>query len=91
MSQLSRKYLDSVISQVVRLDSGTSYKIKPRAVVFKANEKDLDKIKAIIETQFPNVEIVYIATGPATSILRVIKSMPSETQNSSAQSFYTIE
>jgi hypothetical protein len=66
-------------------------KIKPRALIFKANAKDLDKIKELIETQFPNVEIVYITTGPATSLLRVTKSMPFETQNSSAQPLYTIK
>jgi hypothetical protein len=65
--------------------------IKPRALIFKANDKDLDKIKELIETQFPKVEIVYITTGPATSILRVTKSMPFETQNSSAQALYTIK
>jgi hypothetical protein len=82
---------DSVISQVAYLDSETSHKIKPRALIFKANEKDLDKIKELIETQFPKVEIVYITTGPATSILRVIKSMPSETQNYLTQPLYAIE
>ena len=66
-------------------------KIKPRALIFKANAKDLDKIKELIETQFPKVEIVYITSGPATSILRVTKSMPFETQNSSALPLYTIK
>jgi hypothetical protein len=90
-STLKENTQESVISQVVHLDSGSSYKIKPRALIFKANEKDLDKIKELIETQFPKVEIVYITTGPATSILRVIKSMPSETQNYLEQPLYTIE
>jgi hypothetical protein len=67
--------------------SETSYsrKIKPRALIFKATEKDLDKIKELIETKFTEVEIIYVTTGPATSILRVTKSMPFETQNSSEQ------
>jgi hypothetical protein len=90
-STLKENTQDSVISQVVHLDSETSYKIKPRALIFKANEKDLDKIKELIETQFPKVEIVYITTGPATSILRVTKSMHSETQNYLTQPLYTIE
>jgi hypothetical protein len=82
---------DVVITQEVSLNTEPSYKIKPRALIFKANEKDLDKIKELIETQFPKVEIVYITTGPATSFLHVTKSMPLETQNSSVQPLYTIE
>jgi hypothetical protein len=78
-------------SQEIHTDLEGTYKIKPRALIFKSTEKDLDKIKAIIETQFPNVEIVYITTGPAASILRVTKSMPSETQNYLTQPLYTIE
>ncbi len=82
---------DSVVSQEVRLDSEPHSRIKPRALVFKANEEDLHKIKELIETQFPKVDIVYITTGPATSILRVTKSMPFETQNASVQPLYTVE
>ena len=90
-STLKENTQDSGISQVGHIDSETPYKIKPRALIFKANEKDLDKIKELIETQFPKVEIVYITTGPATSILRVTKSMPSETKNYLTQPLYTIE
>jgi len=89
-STLTKNNQDRVISKEVGLDSDTSYKIKPRAVIFKANEKDLDKIKEIIETQFPNVEIVYITTGPAKSILHITKSMPLKTQ-SSEQPLFTVE
>jgi hypothetical protein len=35
-----------------------SKKIKPRAIIFKADAKDLQKIKELIETQFPKVEII---------------------------------
>ena len=62
-----------------------SKKIKPRALIFKATDKDLDKIKELIETEFTKVEIIYVTTGSASSILRVTKSMPFETQNSSEQ------
>jgi hypothetical protein len=51
---------DNVISQEVILDPELSYKIKPRGIVFKADYKDLDKIKGSIKTQFPNVKIVYV-------------------------------
>jgi hypothetical protein len=37
-----------------------SKKIKPRALIFKAQDKDLDKIRELIETQFPEVELIYI-------------------------------
>jgi hypothetical protein len=73
--------------------SGTfsSKKIKPRALIFKATDKDLTKIKEVIETQFTKVEIIYVTTGPAASILHVTKSMPLDKQNSSVQPLYTIE
>ncbi len=66
-------------------------KVMPRAVVFKACDKDFDKIKHLIKKQFPEVEIIYVTTGPAASILRVTKSIPFERQNSPEQPLYTIE
>jgi hypothetical protein len=80
-------------AQEVPLASETacSKKIKPRALVFKAHDKDLHKIKELIKTQFPEVEIIYVTTGPAASVLRVTKSIPFEKQRSSAQPLYTIE
>jgi len=71
--------------------NGLFKKIKPRAIIFKAVDKDLHKIKELIETQFPKVEIIYVTSGPTASILRVTKSMPFETQDSSTQPLYTIE
>ena len=90
-SPLTETTNGNVISQEIHSESELTYKIKPRALIFKANQKDFDKIKELIETQFPKVEIVYITTGPATSILRVTKSMSSETQNYFTQPLYTIE
>jgi hypothetical protein len=66
-------------------------KIKPRAIIFKANDKDFCKLNDFIKTQFPEVEIVYVTTGPVSSFLRVIKSIPFELQESSEQPNYTIE
>lgn len=66
-------------------------KIKPRAIILKANDKDFCKLKDSIKTQFPEVEIVYVTTGPVESFLRVTKSIPFEMQNSSEQPNYTIE
>ena len=82
-----------VISQEVlsNPDTACPKKTKPRALIFKANYKDFDKIKELIKTQFPEVEIIYATTGPAESILRVTKSIPFETQDSSTQPLYTVE
>jgi hypothetical protein len=66
-------------------------KIKPRAIIFKANDKDFCKLNDFIKAQFPEVEIVYVTTGPVASFLRVTKSIPFEMQNSSEQPNYTIE
>jgi hypothetical protein len=71
-------------------ETACSKKIKPRALILKSNNKDFDKITKLIETQFPEVEIIYVTTGPAASILRVTKSIPFETQDPSAQP-YTVE
>ena len=68
-----------------------SRKIRPRAIIFKANHEDFDKIRELIKTKFPDVEIVYVTTGPAACILRVTKSVPFELQDSSTQTFYTAE
>jgi len=65
-------------------------KIKPRAIIFKANDKDFNKLNDFIKTQFPEVEVVYVTTGPVASFLRVIKSIPFELQESSEQPNYTI-
>jgi hypothetical protein len=66
-------------------------KIKPRAIIFKANDNDFCKLTDSIKSQFPDVEIVYVTTGPVASILRVTKTIPFEMQNSSEQTNYTIE
>ena len=68
-----------------------SKKIRPRAIVFKASHEDFDRIRELIKTQLPDVEIVYVTTGPAACILHVTKSMPFEIQLSSTQTFYSAE
>ena len=49
------------------------------------------KLNDLIKTQFPEVEVVYVTTGPVDSFLRVTKSIPFEMQNSSEQPTYTVE
>jgi len=65
--------------------------IKPRALILKAANKDFDRITELVKSEFPDVEILYVTTGPVGSILRVTKSLPFEMQNSSEQSLYTVE
>ena len=66
-------------------------KIKPRAIIFRANDKDFCKLNDLIKSQFPDVEVVYVTTGPVSSFLKVTKSVPFEMQDSSEQPNYTIE
>ena len=82
--------VSSVSDEKLGIESGSA-KVKPRALVFKASDRDLDRLKDLIKAQFADVEIIYVTTGPASSILRVSKSMPFEKQDSSAQPLYTIE
>ena len=73
------------------LETVCSRKIKPRAIILKAHEKDFSKLKDFIEKLFPEVEIIYVTTGPVACVLRVVKSMPFELQDSSVQPCYTVE
>ena len=72
-------------------ETACSRKVKPRALIFKANWKDFDKITELIKTQFPEVDIIYVTSGPAESILRVTKSIPFEIQDSSMHPLFTVE
>jgi hypothetical protein len=83
--------MHSIVSPEAKLDLVGSHKIKPRALVFKANEQDLNNIKEIIETHFPGVEIIYITTGPANCLLRVTKSVPTGPKDNQDEPFYSIE
>ncbi len=69
----------------------TESKIKPRALILKANDKALSKIKKVIEEQFPEVKIVYITTGSSSCILKVVKLSSLENQNLCAHPLYAIE
>jgi hypothetical protein len=47
-------------------------KLKPRAIILLANEKDLEKVKDFIKT-LSEVKLVYLTTAPSSTALRVIK------------------
>lgn len=64
--------------------------VKPRALVFKANKSDFQKINEIIKEQFHEVEVLYVTTAPAGTFLRISKSVPYELQDSSIKP-YTVE
>jgi hypothetical protein len=64
--------------------------IRPRAIIFKAIDKDLNEIMKFIKNNFSNLEIVYVTTGSPTSILHVKKSTSLETQTLS-DVFYSNE
>ena len=70
---------------------GTSQIVKPRAVVFVANNRDYDGIIDVVKAQFPAVKIIYTTTGPSRATLRVVKSIPLEMQRCAAQPLYTVE
>ncbi len=45
----------------------------------------------LIKSKFPDIQILFVTTGPAESILRVTKIMPFELQNPAEQSLYSVE
>jgi len=47
-------------------------KMKNRAIILKANQKDLEKIKDFIEG-LSEVKLVYVTTAPSSTSLRVVK------------------
>jgi hypothetical protein len=53
------------------LEVPCSKRMLPRALVFKARGGDFDRIKELIKSEFPDVEIVYVTTGSAECFLRV--------------------
>ena len=67
---------------------------KPRAIIIKATNKDFDEITELIK-KFPEVQILYVTTGPAASILhvtRIAKPKPFELENPLEQpTFFSVE
>jgi len=49
-----------------------NWKLKPRAIILLANEKDLEKVKNFIKT-LSEVKLVYLTTAPSSTSLRVTK------------------
>ena len=50
----------------------SSKRLKPRAIILLANDKDLEKVKDYIKT-LSEVKLVYLTTAPCSTALRVIK------------------
>lgn len=76
--------------QAPRSDSIVSHTKKPRALIIKATNKDFVELKELVKSKFPDVQILYMTTGPAASILRVTRVAPIELEKPSEQSFYAI-
>jgi hypothetical protein len=79
------------LTQEVPVESVPDSRIKPRALILKAKDKELSKLKKVIEEQFPEVKIVYITTGSASCVLKVVKLAALENQSLCAQPLYAIE
>ena len=67
----------------------TIKRLKPRALVLMADQKDLDKIKDFIET-LVKVKLVYVTTAPSHTALRVVKE-PKDKHQPFEQTLFTIE
>jgi hypothetical protein len=66
----------------------SAMKLKPRAIILLANEKDLEKVKDFIKT-LGEVKLVYLTTAPSSTALRVIKE-PKDRQPFE-QALFTLE
>jgi hypothetical protein len=77
--------------QAPRSDPMVSHTKKPRALIIKATNQDFAELKELVKSKFPDVQILYMTTGPAASILRVTRVAPVELEKPSEQSLYSIE
>jgi hypothetical protein len=77
--------------QAPRSDAMISHTRKPRALIIKATNQDFAELKELVKSKFPDVQILYMTTGPAASILRVTRVAPVDLEKSSEQSVYSIE
>jgi hypothetical protein len=72
-SSVHKKDENPVLAQELPFALESDSKIKPRALILKAKDKELSKIKKLIEDECPEVKIVYITTGSSSCILKVVK------------------
>lgn len=64
-------------------------KLKPRALVLMANQKDLEKIKDFIKT-LDEVKLVYLTSAQHNTNLRVVKE-PSDKRQPFEQALFTLD
>jgi hypothetical protein len=67
----------------------TIKRLKPRALVLMADQKDLEKIKDFIET-LVEVKLVYLTTAPSNTALRVVKE-PRDKHQPFEQALFTLD
>ena len=64
-------------------------KLKPRALVLMADQKDLEKIKDFIKT-LVEVKLVYVTSAPSHTALKVVKE-PKDKHLPFEQTLFTLE
>ena len=72
-----------------QVTESTIKRLKPRALVFMADQNDLEKIKDFIKA-LVEVKLVYLTTAPANTALRVIKESRDKRQPFE-QALFTLE
>jgi hypothetical protein len=72
-----------------QVTESTIKRLKPRALVLMANQKDLEKIKDFIGT-LVEVKLVYLTTAPSNTSLRVIKE-PKDKRQIFEQALFTLD
>jgi hypothetical protein len=70
-----------------------SYTKKPRALILKATNKDFNELTELVKAKFPEVQILYLTTGPVASHLRVTRVIkaPLDGDAPSENAFCTVE
>jgi hypothetical protein len=75
------------ISMEQQISESVVKRLKPRALVLLADQRDLEKIKDFIET-LAKIKLVYLKTAPSNTSLRVIKE-PKDKHQPFEQELYT--
>jgi hypothetical protein len=86
---ISLQFLQGRICMEQQVTEPTIKRLKPRALVLMADQKDLKKIKDFIET-LVDVKLVYLTTASSNIALRVIKE-PRDKRQPFEQALYTLD
>jgi hypothetical protein len=80
-AEANKKYANEnstkrLVEEPLAKETAATKSVKPRALIFRAPNKEFCKIVELVKSDFPEVEVLYITTGSAKSILKVTKSIP---------------